>query len=165
MAKSANRKIPSAVSPAPDRSSFRSLVHNPSANVTEHDIACRAYELYLARDREHRHDVDDWLQAERELQETGLAHILARTLLLLAGCEEWRRRRCVVPDVSQEIIVNTFMGKFKKLGFIEENSGVLQVNPARLDIVHDGYRGISSGASPATPQALRSEERQWPLAG
>jgi hypothetical protein len=40
------------------------------ANVTERDIARRAYELYLARDREHGHDVDDWLQAERELGET-----------------------------------------------------------------------------------------------
>ena len=27
------------------------------ANVTERDIARRAYELYLARDREHGHDV------------------------------------------------------------------------------------------------------------
>ena len=38
-------------------------------NVTEHDIARRAYELYLARDGEHGHDVYDWLQAERELRE------------------------------------------------------------------------------------------------
>ena len=36
-------------------------------NMTEHDIARRAYELYLARDGEHGHDVYDWLQAEREL--------------------------------------------------------------------------------------------------
>jgi uncharacterized protein YjbJ (UPF0337 family) len=36
--------------------------------VTEYDIARRAYELYLARDCEDGHDVDDWLQAERELQ-------------------------------------------------------------------------------------------------
>ena len=38
-------------------------------NVTQHDIARRAYELYLARDGEHGHDVYDWLQAERELRE------------------------------------------------------------------------------------------------
>lgn len=36
--------------------------------VAEHDIASRAYGLYLARNREHGHDVDDWLEAERELQ-------------------------------------------------------------------------------------------------
>jgi Protein of unknown function (DUF2934) len=32
------------------------------------DIAHRAYELYMQRDGEHGHDVDDWLQAERELR-------------------------------------------------------------------------------------------------
>jgi hypothetical protein len=32
------------------------------------DVAHRAYELYLERGREDGHDIDDWLQAERELQ-------------------------------------------------------------------------------------------------
>ena len=68
MAKSTNRNRRSAVSPAPDRSSLRSAGLDGSANVTEYDIARRAYELYLARDCEDGHDVDDWLQAERELQ-------------------------------------------------------------------------------------------------
>jgi hypothetical protein len=39
-----------------------------AANVTGRDIARHAYDLYLARGYEHGHDVDDWLQAERELQ-------------------------------------------------------------------------------------------------
>jgi hypothetical protein len=30
-------------------------------------IAQRAYELFLARGAQHGHDIDDWLQAEREL--------------------------------------------------------------------------------------------------
>lgn len=68
MTKSANRKRRSAVSPAPDGASLRSAGLDASANVTEYDIARRAYELYLARDCEDGHDVDDWLQAERELQ-------------------------------------------------------------------------------------------------
>jgi hypothetical protein len=38
--------------------------------VTEHDIARRAYDLYLARDHQHGHDLDDWLQAERELRDS-----------------------------------------------------------------------------------------------
>lgn len=38
------------------------------ARVTNDDIARRAYDLYLARRREHGHDVDDWLHAERELK-------------------------------------------------------------------------------------------------
>jgi hypothetical protein len=38
------------------------------ASVTSTDVARRAYDLYLARGREHGHDVDDWMQAERELR-------------------------------------------------------------------------------------------------
>ena len=34
------------------------------------DIARRAYDLYLARGCDPGHDVEDWLQAEQELQET-----------------------------------------------------------------------------------------------
>jgi hypothetical protein len=39
-----------------------------SATVTKSDVARRAYDRYLARDREHGHDVDDWLQGERDLR-------------------------------------------------------------------------------------------------
>ncbi len=35
--------------------------------ATEQDIARRAYELYTSRGCEAGHDIDDWLQAEREL--------------------------------------------------------------------------------------------------
>jgi Protein of unknown function (DUF2934) len=68
MATSTNGKRRSAVRPAPDHSSLRSVALNRSATVTEYDIARRAYELYLARDCEDGYEVDDWLQAERELQ-------------------------------------------------------------------------------------------------
>ena len=34
------------------------------------EIARRAYELYLSRDSEDGGDLDDWLQAERELSST-----------------------------------------------------------------------------------------------
>jgi outer membrane protein TolC len=40
-----------------------------SATPTHEDIAQRAYVLYEARGREDGHDLDDWLQAERELLE------------------------------------------------------------------------------------------------
>ena len=43
------------------------LLSVAQANVSERDIARRAYELYLARGREHGRDLDDWLAAEREL--------------------------------------------------------------------------------------------------
>ena len=39
----------------------------PSSPNAENDIALRAFDLYLARGRQDGHDVDDWLQAEREL--------------------------------------------------------------------------------------------------
>jgi hypothetical protein len=39
-----------------------------SATMTDRDIARRAFELFEARGREHGRDLDDWLQAERELQ-------------------------------------------------------------------------------------------------
>jgi hypothetical protein len=32
------------------------------------EIAQRAYEIYVKRDNDDGHDLDDWLQAERELQ-------------------------------------------------------------------------------------------------
>jgi Protein of unknown function (DUF2934) len=46
----------------------------PIRGLNRSDIARRAYALYLSRECEHGHDVDDWLRAERELREiTGSA--------------------------------------------------------------------------------------------
>ena len=39
-----------------------------AATVPDTEIARHAYDKYLARGREHGHDVEDWLQAERELK-------------------------------------------------------------------------------------------------
>jgi hypothetical protein len=44
---------------------------NESAPVSVADVAQRAYDLYLARGREPGHDVEDWLQAERDLRGAG----------------------------------------------------------------------------------------------
>jgi hypothetical protein len=38
-------------------------------SMTDDAIARRAYGLYEERGREHGHDLDDWLRAERELRE------------------------------------------------------------------------------------------------
>jgi CRP/FNR family cyclic AMP-dependent transcriptional regulator len=111
---------------------------------------------------------------------------LAHALLALANCDARRPNHCALPDLSQEIIakfvgttrsrVNVLMGKFKKLGFVEENGGVLHVNPARLDrlmqpadqrqpqTVHDGDLPTSLAAHPAM-LAHESEERHQSLAG
>jgi hypothetical protein len=39
----------------------------PSHVPSEQEIAVRAHEIFLSRDTSEGHDVDDWLQAEREL--------------------------------------------------------------------------------------------------
>ena len=41
------------------------------------DIAARAFELYCTRGRQGGHDVEDWLQAERELHGTAILRTLA----------------------------------------------------------------------------------------
>jgi hypothetical protein len=68
MAKSAKRKNADALTAVADRPP--KVLTYGAANVTEHDIARRAYDLYLARDHQHGHDLDDWLQAERELRDS-----------------------------------------------------------------------------------------------
>ena len=40
--------------------------------VTDRDVACRAFELYCERGWQDGHDVDDWLKAERELRSASL---------------------------------------------------------------------------------------------
>jgi hypothetical protein len=39
----------------------------PSHVPSEQEIAARAYEVFLSRGASDGHDLDDWLQAEREL--------------------------------------------------------------------------------------------------
>jgi hypothetical protein len=39
----------------------------PKPSTSSEDVARRAYELFLSRGAEHGRDIDDWLQAEREL--------------------------------------------------------------------------------------------------
>ena len=41
--------------------------NSPQSPITEDTIAQRAYALYLARGGQEGHDVEDWLQAEREI--------------------------------------------------------------------------------------------------
>jgi hypothetical protein len=38
-------------------------------NAVTEDIEFRAYQLYLGRGASHGHDLDDWLQAERQVLE------------------------------------------------------------------------------------------------
>lgn len=74
---------------------------------------------------------------------------LARALLMLAGCGLESPDRRALPRISQEVIaemvgttrarVNAFMGKFKKLGFLEQDGAVIHVNPSLLHVI-DSHR-------------------------
>ena len=107
---------------------------------TQPAIADRFTAYIIARKARLELDLTDQLLYSSEQR-------LAHTLLLLAGCDARQCSRCVLPDVSQEIIaemvgttrsrVNLFMGRFKKLGFVEEIDGVLQIHPSLLP---DGRR-------------------------
>ena len=75
---------------------------------------------------------------------------LIHTLLGLAGCDSRCNGRYDLPKVSQETIaemvgttrsrVNHFMGKFKKIGFLEKHGALLQVNPSSLNGVRSADR-------------------------
>jgi hypothetical protein len=42
-------------------------LYQPQMPLKHHDVAGRAYELFLQRGGAHGHDWDDWFAAEREL--------------------------------------------------------------------------------------------------
>jgi CRP-like cAMP-binding protein len=75
---------------------------------------------------------------------------LARTLLRLADCNVGDGRRHALPQISQESLaqmvgttrsrVNAFMSKFRRLGLLENDCGVL--------LVHPSLRRIARGAAP-----------------
>ena len=47
----------------------RRMIMNPRFGLpTDDQIARRAYELFEQRGRQHGHDIDDWLQAERDIR-------------------------------------------------------------------------------------------------
>lgn len=68
MAKSAKRHANTAVTSAADRARKEPIAR--TTDVSESDIARRAYDLYLARGREPGRQLDDWLQAEQELRQS-----------------------------------------------------------------------------------------------
>jgi Protein of unknown function (DUF2934) len=70
MAKSVRRKSADAATTAADRAPKARM--DAAASITEHDIARRAYDLYLARGCAPGQQLEDWLQAERELRQGSL---------------------------------------------------------------------------------------------
>jgi DUF2934 family protein len=45
-----------------------SVAADDHRSIIKDDVAQRAYELFLARGRVDGHDVEDWLEAERQLE-------------------------------------------------------------------------------------------------
>ena len=82
---------------------------------------------------------------------------LARTLLLMARYGEEEPAHRTLPRVSQTILaemigttrsrVNTFMNKFRRLGFIDYN-GTLRVNNSLLTVLLREAPASASGAAP-----------------
>jgi hypothetical protein len=66
MAKAKPRK-PAIIVPMPPVESPIVREDQPDT-VTESDIARRAFAIYCERGSQHGQDLDDWLQAERELR-------------------------------------------------------------------------------------------------
>jgi CRP/FNR family transcriptional regulator, cyclic AMP receptor protein len=89
---------------------------------------------------------------------------LAHVLMVLADADDRDPLRYRLPNVTQEFIarmvgttrsrVNHFLGKFKKVGFVEEHDGVLHLNPAMLVSVPGGLAAVSPDM-----RGLRSSER------
>jgi hypothetical protein len=68
--------MPTAASTPANKSRAKAAGQPPTlpvpgpSQVSEAEIAARAFELYLARGCQDGRDLDDWLQAERELRGT-----------------------------------------------------------------------------------------------
>jgi hypothetical protein len=61
--------------PAGKQQSVRSNVETPANERVQQ----RAYELFLQRGQQPGHELEDWLQAEREVMHTGNGASLRRT--------------------------------------------------------------------------------------
>jgi CRP/FNR family transcriptional regulator, cyclic AMP receptor protein len=107
----------------------------------QHALSNRFIAHMLARNIRLEEDLVDQLFNASEKR-------LARTLLLLARYGKPDGPRRALPKLSQEVLaeivgttrsrVNFFMNKFRRLGFIDYNSGGVKVHHALLSVVlHD----------------------------
>ena len=104
----------------------------------QHALADRFIAHMLSRNTRLEEDLVDQLFNASEKR-------LARTLLLLARYGKLDGPRRVLPKISQEVLaemvgttrsrVNFFMNKFRKLGFIDYDSGGVKVHHALLSVV------------------------------
>ena len=107
----------------------------------EHSFSDLFVAYLVSRNRRIEEDLVDQLFNSAEKR-------LARVLLLLVRFGKEGRSEVVVPQISQETLaemvgttrarVNFFMNRFRQLGFIDYDSGRLDVHSSLLDVVlHD----------------------------
>jgi CRP-like cAMP-binding protein len=118
----------------------------------QHALSDRFITHMLARNIRIEEDLVDQLLNSSEKR-------LARTLLRLAHYGQAGKPHRVLPRISQQTLaemvgttrsrVNAFMNKFKKLGFIEYNSGGLTIKDALLTVVlrDERHKDTNSKAS------------------
>ena len=126
----ARATMPSTLLVVPKRQMIR-LLHS------QHALSDRFIAHMLVRNARLEADLVDQLFNSSEKR-------LARTLLLLARYGKGDEPLKLLPKVSQEALaemvgttrsrVNFFMNKFKKLGFIDYNGGLI-INPSLLTVV------------------------------
>jgi CRP-like cAMP-binding protein len=118
-----------------DKKSMNEVLHR------EHAFSDMFVAYLLTRNIRYEEDLVDQLFNSSEKR-------LARILLLLAHFGKEGKPETVIPKMSQENLaemigttrsrVSFFMNRFRKLGFIDYNSGGLQVHSSLLNIVlHD----------------------------
>jgi CRP-like cAMP-binding protein len=117
-----------------DKSEMQKVLHE------QHELSDLFISFVLARNIRVEEDLVDQLFNSTEKR-------LARTLLLLARYGKQDQHHGVLPKVSQETLaemigttrtrVNLFMNKFKKLGFIKYNGGLLVNNSLLSIVLHD----------------------------
>jgi CRP-like cAMP-binding protein len=118
-----------------DKKSMNEVLHR------EHAFSDMFVAYLLTRNIRYEEDLVDQLFNSSEKR-------LARILLLLAHFGKEGKPETVIPSMSQENLaemigttrsrVSFFMNRFRKLGFIDYNSGGLQVHSSLLNIVlHD----------------------------
>lgn len=131
---------------------------------TEHALQDRFITHLLSRTMRIEDDLVDQLINSVEKR-------LARTLLLLAGSGKPDTPEAMAPEISQETLaemigttrsrVNTFMNKFRKLGFIEYGAKLrgLQINESLQTVLRDAESSSKRIAAYAASRFDRNENR------
>jgi CRP/FNR family cyclic AMP-dependent transcriptional regulator len=131
---------------------------------TEHALQDRFITHLLSRTMRIEDDLVDQLVNSVEKR-------LARTLLLLAGAGKPDTPEAMAPEISQETLaemigttrsrVNTFMNKFRKLGFIEYGAKLqgLQINESLQTVLRDAESSSERIAEYRASRFDRKENR------